>query len=135
MTKYEDMLHLPRPASAHAPMSVSDRAAQFSPFAALTGHDAAMNETARQTLERIEITDEVRQDISAKLACLLRSAGEAPPVRITWYQPDARKAGGSYVTSVGVVRKLDELTNVLTLASGEKIAVVDVVAVELSPSL
>lgn len=107
--KYKDMLHLPHPVSAvHPRMSLQDRAAQFSPFAALTGYDAALKETARLTDRFIELDEDRKQEIDRQLFYLQNHLAEHPAVRITYFVPDARKEGGSYETIEGTIRRIDE---------------------------
>lgn len=107
--KYEDMLHLPHPVStAHPRMPLQDRAAQFSPFAALTGYEAALKETARLTDRFIELDEDRKQEIDRLLFYLQQHREEQVPVKITYFIPDARKAGGNYRTMEGYVRKIEE---------------------------
>lgn len=107
--KYEDMLHLPHPVpTAHPRMPLQDRAAQFSPFAALTGYEAALKETARLTDRFIELDEDRKQEIDRLLFYLQQHREEQVPVKITYFIPDARKAGGSYRTMEGYVRKIEE---------------------------
>ena len=97
--RYDDIINLPNPTSKkHPRMSLYDRAAQFSPFAALTGHEAAIKETARQTDEKLMLSDEV----------IAETIGTQQRVRITYFVPDKKKAGGAYITCSGCVKKFDE---------------------------
>ena len=89
---YDDIIDLPHPTSAkHPRMSISDRAAIFSPFAALTGHAAAIQETARLTDRRIELDEDTRTELDRRQAILLEHIGEQPEVTITWFCPDEKK--------------------------------------------
>ena len=105
---YDDIINLPHPVSQpHPQMSMHDRAAQFSPFAALTGHGAAIEETERETDARADLGEDERENLNRQL-CLLRDhLEEQPQVAITYFEPDSRKAGGAYVTIHGIVRKMD----------------------------
>lgn len=105
---YDDIINLPHPVSQrHPQMSMHDRAAQFSPFAALTGHGAAIEETERETDARADLGEDERENLNRQL-CLLRDhLEEQPQVAITYFEPDSRKAGGAYVTIRGIVRKMD----------------------------
>ena len=107
---YEDIIALPHHRSLHhPPMGMAERAAQFSPFAALTGYGDAVQETARQTTEKIELDEDAKEELNRimqVLAAQLHSQGYSQKVRITYFRPDLRKAGGEYVTETGVVRKL-----------------------------
>lgn len=128
--KYDDMLHLPHPTSPTRPrMSMIDRAAQFSPFAALTGYDAAVKETARLTERKIELDEYEKQALDVKLAAIREQMGEHPEVTITYFQPDERKEGGSYQTVTGRIKKIDEYERQIVLVDGEKIKLADVMDV------
>lgn len=107
--KYKDMLHLPHPVSAtHPRMSLQDRAAQFSPFAALTGYEAALKETARLTDQFIELDEDRKQELDRQIFYLQQHMEEQLLVKVTYFVPDARKEGGSYNTLEGYVEKIDE---------------------------
>ena len=114
--KYDDIIHLSRPESPHrARMSMVDRGAQFSPFAALVGYDAAIAETARLTDFRLELTEGAKQELNEKLRLLAESAREHPAVQVLWFLPDERKSGGSYVRTKGRVKKVDAYRELLVL--------------------
>ena len=118
--KYKDMLHLPHPVSAtHPRMSLQDRAAQFSPFAALTGYDDALKETARLTDRFIELDEDRKQEIDRQIADLQQHRGEAVAVKITYFVPDERKDGGAYHTLEGCVQKIDENSRSLRIQGTE----------------
>ena len=106
--RYDDLLDLPHHVSGTRPhMSMRDRAAQFSPFAALTGYDAAVRETARLTQPRAELDESSKAMLNEKLQQLQELLEERPEVVITYYVPDERKAGGAYVRAAGQVKKID----------------------------
>ncbi len=118
--KYKDMLHLPHPVSAtHPRMSLQDRAAQFSPFAALTGYDDALKETARLTDRFIELDEDRKQEIDRQIGYLQQHPKDTIPVRITYFVPDAKKDGGAYRTLEGCVYKIDETTRSLRIRETE----------------
>lgn len=118
--KYKDMLHLPHPVSStHPRMSLQDRAAQFSPFAALTGYDDALKETARLTDRFIELDEDRKQEIDRQIGYLQQHMGEAVTVKITYFVPDARKDGGAYNTLEGCVQKIDENSRSLRIQGTE----------------
>ena len=128
---YDDIIELPHPTSAkHPRMPIRDRAAIFSPFAALSGHGAAIAETARLTEQRIELDEDTRAELDRKQAVLLEHMDEQPDVTITWFQPDERKDGGAYLTATGRLKKLDEIQRVLVLVDGTKILLDDVAGIE-----
>ena len=110
--KYDDILYLSRPVSErHPPMPLLDRAAQFAPFAALTGHEDAVREAARLTDTYIELDEERREKLDWQLSLLLASMHEnpcsEPEVTITYFQPDEKKDGGAYIPVIGKVKKVD----------------------------
>ena len=123
---YEDMLHLPHPVpKKHKQMDRLDRAAQFAPFAALSGHDAEIREEARLT----DMAAVLEEDRMAELDSAIReSLGKA--VSITCFQPDARKAGGKYVIVTGAVKKIDEYTAELVLEDGTRLDIRRIYRVE-----
>lgn len=128
---YDDLLHLPHPTSKkHPRMSRLDRAAQFSPFAALTGYDDAVKETARLTDQRVELSDDELAVLDERLRLVLAWEDEPPLVSVTWFNPDQRKEGGSYITTQGRIRKVDELKRVLVMEDGGKIPVDDIVELD-----
>lgn len=106
--KYDDILHLPHPTSAkHPRMPISERAAMFSPFAALSGHGAAIQETARLTEQRMELDEDAKAYLDRRQVALLEHISEQPEITITWFHPDQRKDGGAYLTPIGQLKKLD----------------------------
>ena len=120
---YDDIIDLPHPTSAkHPRMSISGRAAIFSPFAALTGHAAAIQEMARLTDRRIELDEDTRTELDRRQAILLEHIGEQPEVTITWFCPDEKKSGGAYVVTVGRLKRVDDTAGTLRLADGMTIA-------------
>ena len=131
MGKYDDIIDLPHHVSGtHPPMSRADRAAQFSPFAALTGYDAAVRETARVTERRIELDEGVKAELNARLNCILEHLPEHPQVSLTYFVPDEKKSGGAYRTVTGTVRKLDSFVKTLTLTDGTVVPMEEMVHVE-----
>ena len=127
VSKYKEILDLPRHISvARQPMSLQDRAAQFSPFAALTGYEDELRETARQVRRRSEITEEVKEKIDRELRYINLHIGETPRVRVTWFIRDQRKDGGRYETAEVSLKKIDTVRMTLVLADGKKIPMDDV---------
>ena len=128
---YDDIINLPHPTSQRHPrMPIHDRAAIFSPFAALSGHGAAIAETARLTERRMELDEDTRAELDRKQGVLLEHIDEQPEITITWFQPDEKKDGGAYLTTTGRLKKLRELERLLVLADGAEIPLEDVVALE-----
>ena len=127
MSGYEEIINLPHHVSErHARMSMLDRAAQFSPFAALTGYDAAIKETARLTDSRIELDADEKEILDQKLR---EAAEKKQRIRITFFREDAKKSGGSYVTTEGIIKKIDLLDGTILLQSQEHILIQDMVDV------
>ena len=126
---YDDIKHLTRPQydDLH-PMSMHDRAAQFSPFASLVGYDDAVAETARLTDSRAELTEDEMFELNANLNRLLDSLDEQPQISVTYFVPDEKKSGGKYVEKVGVVRIYDSYVGELVFTDGVRIAVADMSA-------
>ena len=128
MGAYDDIIDLPRPTSAkHPRMSMADRAAQFSPFQALTGHGTAIRETARSTDRKIELTEEEKAVLDEKLRLLSDTGGEAV---FTCFWPDERKDGGTYVTAVGRIKRLDLAERRIVLTDGAVIPVEDILGID-----
>lgn len=125
MSEYDDIIDLPRPKSAHEPMPMSDRAAQFSPFAALTGYDAAIDETARLTDERIELSSDEREELDYKQQYL--AALDSPTMTITYFAPDERKSGGAYMTHTGVLRRIDEVERTMVFEDGASVQIDEII--------
>ena len=129
--KYDEIMGLPHHVSKNRPqMPMSDRAAQFAPFAALTGYDAAIKETGRLTDERIELDVEALSALDMKYQILMEALDEAPEVTITYFQPDERKAGGKYVSAVGAVKKIDDFERRITMRDGTRIPMDDVLSID-----
>lgn len=121
--RYDDMLDLPHHQSSTRPhMSMSSRAAQFSPFAALTGYDDEVRETTRLTDEKIELSDNEKERLDRKLRFLSDHLDERPTVSITYFVPDERKVGGAYTTDTGVVKKVDTVEQKVIFYAENKIS-------------
>lgn len=129
--RYDDIIGLPHPTSQRHPrMPIRERAAIFSPFAALSGHGAAIAETARLTERRMELDEDTKTELDRRQAVLLAHVGEQPEVTVTWFQPDKKKDGGAYVTTTGRLKKLDTVQRVLVLLNGTSIPLEDVAGLE-----
>ena len=128
---YDDIIHLPHPTSTkHPRMPIQDRAAIFSPFAALTGHSAAIAETARLTDRRMELDEDTKMELNLKRQILNNIIDENPEITVTWFRPDERKEGGAYVTTTGRLKRIDEVERTLVLTDGTVIPLADVVGIE-----
>lgn len=132
MTKtYDDIINLPHHVSTTRPhMTAIDRAAQFSPFAALTGHDAAIKETARLTDERVELDEYTKDALSDRLQIIADRIKEQPEIAITYFQPDAKKNGGAYVTAISMVKKIDEYERVVVMTDGTVIPFDEIISID-----
>ena len=129
--RYDDIIHLPHHVSpTRKPMSRWNRAAQFSPFAALTGYDDAVRETARLTEMPVELDESRRAELNEALRQLHQREAERPAARITYFVYDRYKAGGAYITDEGPVKKVDPVYHTVTMADGTVIDMDDIVAVE-----
>lgn len=131
MGKYDDIIRLPHHESTRHPrMSALDRAAQFLPFAALTGHAAAVRETARLTDTRIELDEIRKEELDLHLQLLREQLSQKPQVNITYYVPDARKDGGAYFTVTGIIQKIDENRHQVIMENGTVIPMNDLYEIE-----
>ena len=131
MEKYKDIINLPHKQSSKRPhMSLLDRAAQFAPFAALVGYDDTIKETGRLTDERIEMSEEKLAVLNTRYQILVDQLGKKPEVAITYFVPDIYKAGGSYITTTGVVKKLDTYERLITMVDGTRIFMDDVLTLK-----
>ena len=129
--RYDDIIHLSRPVSKkRSPMSNFDRAAQFSPFAALTGYDAVIAETGRLTDTQIELDEGGKALLDEKLQTIREHLEEHPAVKLTVFCPDSRKSGGAYETITGNVKKIDPVARILVLTGGEVIPVDRIYGIE-----
>ncbi|MBQ6835110.1 MAG: hypothetical protein IJO55_11960 [Lachnospiraceae bacterium] len=128
---YDDIIHLPHPVSKSRPrMSMHDRAAQFSPFAALTGYDAAIKETARWTDAQADLDENYKSGLDEKLMYILSRIEERPTVMITYFVKDEKKDGGSYRSAEGTIRKVDFYERVIVMEDRERIPLKDIVEID-----
>ena len=129
--RYDDIINLSRPVSKkRSPMSHFDRAAQFSPFAALTGYDAVIAETGRLTDVQIELDEGGKALLDEKLQTIREHLEENPEVKLTVFCPDSRKSGGAYEEITGNVKKIDPVARILVLAGGEVVPIDRIYGIE-----
>lgn len=129
--QYDDIIHLPHHVSkTHQRMSNLDRAAQFAPFAALTGHEEAVKEVARRTNEKIELDESELEILNRKLQKINENLPLKQPIKITYYQPDEKKNGGKYLTICQVVKKIDPLNQCIVLMDKSTILFDNLYAIE-----
>ena len=132
--KNDDIIHLPHPDSPRHPrMSLYDRAAQFSPFAALTGHGAAIAETGRLTDRRVELDEYEMVRVDAELQRLQELLPSRPTASITYFVPDEQKDGGSYQTITGEVKRIDAVNGMIQMTDRQLIPIADVFIIEIVP--
>ena len=131
MGKYDDILSLPHPVSkTHPPMPRAERAAQFSSFAALTGYEEIVAESARLTEARAERDRDALEALDAALRAVASEIDARPEVELRYFVPDKKKAGGRYETLRGRVKKIDEQASLLLLEDGKKIPLGDIASIE-----
>lgn len=129
--RYHDIIDLPHHVSAkHPRMAMIDRAAQFSPFAALTGYDAAIKETARLTSEKVEPDEDSKAVLDTKQQLLINRIEEHPEVTVTYFLSDEKKNGGSYVTVTGNVKRIDSYERRMVMTNGTNIPLDDILEIE-----
>ena len=133
-SRYDDIIHLQHPASSkHPRMAALGRAAQFSPFAALTGYEGSIRETARLTDAKAELDEDKIAALDMKLRFLADHLSECPKVSITYFQADGKKEGGAYQVITGMVKKIDAFEKTVLMAEGTLIPIADIF--EISGSL
>lgn len=129
--KYDDIINMLHHVSKkHPQMPPLDRAAQFAPFAALTGHGVAITEAARLTDERLDLDENSIERLDIKLQLLKERLSEKPIVTLSYFKPDEKKEGGSYLTVTGTVKKIDEYEHRIIMDDGTSVLISDLVAVE-----
>jgi len=130
--KYKDIIELPHPTSKHhTQMAPVDRAAQFSPFAALTGHSDVIDETARLTDERIVLSEDKISELDRKLQIIVERISELPEIEVTFFKKDTFKEGGAYIKMTGIVKKMDKYKQILIMGEGVEIKFEDIFELEL----
>ena len=129
--KYDDIINLPHHVSSrHPQMPMMNRAAQFSPFAALTGYEDAVRETARLTYEKIELDEYEKEELDRKIQWIGSHLDEHIPVSITYFHPDDKKAGGSYEEIVDTIRKINVYEHEILLTKGTKIPIMNILLMD-----
>ncbi len=127
MNEYDDIINLPHHQSVKRPhMNSHQRAAQFAPFAALTGYDAAIDETARLTSEKLELSEEQQEYLNQQIQLLIECILKKPQVEITYFVSDERKSGGEYITITGNVRRIDDHNREIVFTDGLTVKIDDV---------
>lgn len=128
MNKYDDIIKLPHHVSKrHPQMSIMARSAQFAPFAALSGYDEAVKETARLTDKRLEIDDGLKSILNNKLQYILENININPEIIFTYFVYDKKKTGGKYVEKIGIVKKIDLIEKYILLTDKSKIPIEEII--------
>jgi len=129
MGKYDDIINLSRPVSIRPKMTLEQRSAQFAPFAALTGYEGQVKETARLTSKKIEIDDELKAMLDNKLQIIEDSLDKEPLISIKYFIPDLKKEGGSYQKITGNVTKIDKYKKLIILDKKTVISILDIIEI------
>lgn len=127
MKNYDDIINLSRPISKHPRMSLYQRSAQFAPFAALTGYEGQVKETARLTDRRIELDEEMKLILDLKIQVIKEMLSDNPEVEITYFIPDTRKDGGKYETIINNVKKIDSYNEHIIMQNNLKIEIKEII--------
>ena len=130
MDNYSDIINLSRPVSKRPPMSLEQRSAQFAPFAALTGYEWQVKETARLTNKKIEINEELKEILNKKIQLIQKKIKEQPQIEITYFIPDSKKDGGKYEIICNTIQKIDMYTNEFVMLDGTRININDIIDIQ-----
>lgn len=132
MSRYDDIINIPRwNPKSHPRMSEYDRAAQFAPFAALTGYDAMVSETARLTDPKGDLDEEQMLALNETLSVIMKHINEHPKVCVTWFRKDVRKQGGEYVETEGTIRDVEPANRLIILKEGFRIPLDDIASISI----
>lgn len=126
MSNYDDIINLDRPKSKYEKLNINSRAAQFAPFAALTGYDSAIKETSRLTEKKRELDDGLRDNINSKLKYICDNIKEKNKFNITYFEKDNKKAGGKYISISGIVKKVDSINEIIKMEDNTIIDMKDI---------
>ena len=130
-SQYADIINLPHHVSKkRAQMNLIDRAASFAPFAALTGYDDAVKETARLTDTKLELDENTKEILNDKLQIVLEMNSDDLPVSITYFVPDKKKTGGAYVVKTGTIKRYDEYERQIIFTDKSSVSIDDVIDIE-----
>lgn len=130
MNEYNDIINLPHFVSKkHPQMSKEARSAQFAPFAALSGYEDAIKETAKLTDNKIELSDEMINIINDKLLFIEKNIQDKPLITITYFVPDKRKNGGEYISVTNSIKQIDLINNIIILTNKKKICINDIIGI------
>ena len=130
MKKYDELINLSRPKSKHPKMTLEQRSAQFAPFAALTGYEGQIKETARLTDKRLELDEEAKSILDTKIQIIKEKIAQQPQIEITYFVPDNKKDGGRYETVNSIIRKIDEYYNKIIMNNGISIDIGEIIDIQ-----
>ncbi len=130
MNKYEDIINLSRPKSKHPQMTLEQRSAQFVPFAALTGYEGQIKETARLTDKKLELDEETKSILDTKIQIIKEKLNKRPQIGITYFVPDNKKEGGKYITITNSIQKIDEYNNMILMSNNIKIKIDEIIDIQ-----
>lgn len=130
MKKYDEIINLSRPKSKHPKMTLEQRSAQFAPFAALTGYEGQIKETARLTDKRLELDEEAKSILDTKIQIIKEKIAQQPQIEITYFVPDNKKDGGRYETVNSIIRKIDEYYNKIIMNNGINIDIGEIIDIQ-----
>lgn len=130
MKKYDEIINLSRPKSKHPQMTLEQRSAQFAPFAALTGYEGQIKETARLTDKRLELDEEAKSILDTKIQIIKEKIAQQPQIEITYFVPDNKKDGGRYETVNSIIRKIDEYYNKIIMNNGISIDIGEIIDIQ-----
>ena len=134
MDTNNDIINLPHwEPKNHKRMTMLERAAQFAPFSALTGYDAAIMESGRHTDDKMDLEEYPKEQLNRKISLLMEILDEKPTLTIIYFQPDAFKSGGSYQTYTGIIKKIDEYEHQLIMQDGKKIPLNSIMDIDFNP--
>lgn len=129
--KYDDIINLPHHVSKkHPQMSLLNRAAQFSPFAALTGHRAVIQETARLTDSFVELDEDRKEQLNEQLQLIKENLELKPEIEVTYFEPDTKKEGGAYITICGRIKKIDEYNHRIIFTDGTTLLIEHIFSID-----
>ena len=130
MDDYSDIINLSRPVSKRPRMSLDQRSAQFAPFAALTGYEGQVKETARLTDKKIELNEELKEILDSKIQLIREKIKEQPQIEITYFIPDSKKDGGRYETICNAIQKIDMYVNEIIMLDGTRIDIEEIINIQ-----
>lgn len=130
MKKYDEIINLSRPKSKHPQMTLEQRSAQFAPFAALTGYEGQIKETARLTDKRLELDEEAKSILDTKIQIIKEKIAQQPQIEITYFIPDKQKEGGKYVTIENKIKKINPYTNEIIMIDKTNIKIDEIIDIQ-----